>query len=961
MEPDDFKIQIKQKFSALDPGVKVRWDLALNYPATIRGKLSLPSNEEPEKIVKRFLQVNSELFKLKEPEKELKFNSLKTDSKRNSRFYFHQIAEDIPVWGGYIAVTINPEGIVTGFEAKYHTDFKVEMPKGITSTKKEERKERKLIPPRDAISVAKEHSGGVPQGKPFLVIYPFENAYHLAYHVEMLGSEGENPADWIYFIDAYTGKIMRRFNAINFAEMVNGSGIGINLNETAASPVHDFRVFHDDDNNYYLRNTEITPEIRICDIAGGGLHNNYAGRDDLSMDTDTQWNDSNNPSRVDNQRTEAEGYWSMHRVVDYFTRDIVVNGIHLFNRNGWDNAGNDWRVVVHYQKYAGTNYTSSFFSRNPTYGHRVYHGDGDGITRTYKAALDVNGHEWTHGVQFSEIPPPVPGAYGGFNSDLVDPISIGEASCDIIGCTIDAGWHIRREFEAEIFFTGALRSLENPPLYGGSDHMNAVADGAGHGWRMDISHYYENSTILSHAFYLMAMGGRHPTGVAGYEEISVIGQGVDFAENLVYRYLVFHAAANDTVQDFRDKVILSCNDLYPGDTCREWCVKRAFDAVGLYDDAIGGVTPIPAGINLHITPWGARNGQAPYWQSPDVYCLDESDIIVEPKKNKVNRLVAVVRNIGSTDANNASVNFYYSPFGFGYRHEDFKFIGSAVIDVPADGTDIAAEVDWDLTDLTDTFGGEWPHPVGDFDHFCIRVEIIHPGEVYTCDNECQHNFTNVGTEELPDGDGDGVWKFLIANPYPEPVWMMIHVQSNLPSSMKYGIKVFGDDKIKIEDMPTKPDYLPENVYPVPLAAKQKKVAELRVFIPRQTALRLAKAPGGRKNLTSISLSATIKNVGVGGIEVGFFGKDLWNIPRFKPVVPGILYPTIEGKVYSLSYNDRGEFIGFTLRLIDRKLKYFESMSESLEERLNEARSESRFVMIRLDQKGKIDHILINGR
>jgi len=70
MEPDDFKIQIKQKFSALDPGVKVRWDLALNYPATIRGKLSLPSNEEPEKIVKRFFQVNSDLFTLKEPEKE---------------------------------------------------------------------------------------------------------------------------------------------------------------------------------------------------------------------------------------------------------------------------------------------------------------------------------------------------------------------------------------------------------------------------------------------------------------------------------------------------------------------------------------------------------------------------------------------------------------------------------------------------------------------------------------------------------------------------------------------------------------------------------------------------------------------------------------------------------------------------------------------------------------------------
>lgn len=968
MQSNEYATQIKRTFAAIDPKVKVRWNHALNYPAAIRGKLTPPSAEKPEEVSKLFLQVHKELFKIREPQQQLKLDRVKTDSAGNSRCYFHQLVEGIPVWGGYVAVLTDSDGIVTALEAKYHAELDIKMPGEIRETLTHAEYEKKLISPKKAIAIAEKHSGGKQQGEPFLVVYPHQNAYYLAFHVQVDGTDGEHPAEWVYFIDAYSGNVINRYNAISFAEMVDGSGVGINLDETAASPERSFRVYHDDDGNYYLRNTEYSPEIKVYDIAGGGLHNSYAGRDDLSMDTDGDWDDYNNPSRVDNQRPETEGYWSMHRVVDYFTRDKVVNGIHLFDRNGWDNAGGDWRVVVHNRRDAGSNYTASFWLPDTTYGLRVYHGDADGTDVTYKAALDVNTHEWTHAVQHAEIAAPAPGGNSGFDRNSATGVALAEATCDILGCSIDAGWHMRPEFEADIYFTGALRSLVNPPIYGDptygncSDHMEAAADGAGNGWRYSTNWRigYRNCTILSHALYMMAMGGSHPTSVAGYEEISVIGQGVGFVENIVYRYLVHHAAALDTPDDFRDKIIQSCLDLYPGDTCKEWCVKRAFDAVGLYDDTIGGVTALPAGVNLNITPWGAKNGRTPYWQSPDVYCLDESDTVVEPKKNQVNRLIAVVRNLGSTASNDTTVNFYFSPFGMGYRHEDFKFIGSDTIDVPADGSEVAAEVSWDLTDLSDDFGGVWPYPVEDFDHFCVRVEVVHPDEVYSCDNQCQHNFTNVDT--VPDEDGDGVWKFLIANPYPRPVWALIHAQSTLPASMKYGLRFFGDEQIPMEEMPEKPHHLQKNVHLVPLAAKQKRVAELRIFIPRKEALRLAKRPGGRENLKSMSLAMTIGDTELGGIEVGFFGKDLWNIPKKKPEVPAVPERIgIEGKVYSLSYNDRGEFIGFTLRLVDGTKRYFESISERLEERLNEARSEDRFVAVQLNKLGKVTTIVIDGR
>ena len=732
------------------------------------------------------------------------------------------------------------------------------------------------------------------------------------------------------------------------------------MHEIAASPDRNFRVFHDDDSNYYLRNIDYIPEIRLCDIAGGGDHNGFAGRDNLSMDSDGQWDDSNNASRVDNQRPEAEGYWALHRIVNFFTRDKVVNGFHLFNRNGWNDAGGEWRMVVHYRKYANKDYTVSMWSRNSTYGSRVYHGDGDGTIVTYKAALDASSHEWTHGVQYAEIPAPSPGGTSGFDSNLPAPFAIKEATADTIGCIIDDGWHMREEFEASIYFTGSLRNIKNPPVNGNSDHMDSAADGAGNGWRDNVVNGYENSTILSHAFYMMAMGGLHPVGIPGYEEISVFGEGVDFVENIIYRYLTQYATSQDTLQDFRDKIIQSCLDLYPGNTCKEWCVRRAFDAVGLYDESVGGVTALPAGVNLNITPWGAVSGKGPDWQSPDVYCLDGSNAIVDPQKNQINRLIAVVRYNGTTAANGTLVNFSFSPYGMGYHHEDFKFIGSDTIDVPADGSDVIAEVSWDLSDLTDDFGGVWPSPIDNFDHFCIRVEVVHPNEVYPCDNNCRHNFTNVGT--VPDNDTDGIWKFLVANPLSEPVWAMIHFRSNLPDSMYYHLRLFGEEKIPIRNMPDKPINLSKNVYLVPLAPRQKRVAELKIFIPRREALQLAKGRGGWENLKSLSLGVTINNVVYGGIEVGFFGKNLWNIPENKQDVRVIPQPTgFEGKVHSLSYNDRGEFIGFTLRFRDDNRRYFKCISERVEERLNKARAEDRFVALYLNSSEMIETIEIDGK
>jgi len=163
-----------------------------------------------------------------------------------------------------------------------------------------------------------------------------------------------------------------------------------------------------------------------------------------------------------------------------------------------------------------------------------------------------------------------------------------------------------------------------------------------------------------------------------------------------------------------------------------------------------------------ITPWGARTGSAPYWQSPDIYVKDAADAIADPIKGQVNRMFANISNVGDVDAVGVDITFSFKPYGAGTSGNAEKVIGTVTVDVPVSPPSTEVEIPWDLTDLTDTNGGLWPLPLGDFDHFCVIVRIEHVDDVDPCNNEAQNNFGNVGTADL--GDGDGVSRFVIGNP-----------------------------------------------------------------------------------------------------------------------------------------------------------------------------------------------------
>jgi len=173
----------------------------------------------------------------------------------------------------------------------------------------------------------------------------------------------------------------------------------------------------------------------------------------------------------------------------------------------------------------------------------------------------------------------------------------------------------------------------------------------------------------------------------------------------------------------------------------------------------------------HITPWKDTTPIEtgfpdfwPGWTSPDIF-VDNTGSRIEatstaphttgPFKywtlvnmpgeptlgSATNRLFVVVKNTGPAGGT-VQVTVGFTPFGVVggvWTQFHYKMISQFSITLPSSGTPSSeqqTEVQWDLSDLTDTNGGLWPLPLGAFNHFCVLVQLS-PG------NGTQSNFSNV--------------------------------------------------------------------------------------------------------------------------------------------------------------------------------------------------------------------------
>ncbi len=259
-------------------------------------------------------------------------------------------------------------------------------------------------------------------------------------------------------------------------------------------------------------------------------------------------------------------------------KDVVVNEAYdglgatfdlfwdIFHRNSIDNAGMDLIATVHYRN----KYDNAFWN-----GNQMVFGDGDGsIFNRFTIAIDVIGHELTHGVT---------GETAGLEY-MNQPGALNESVSDVFGSMVkqysqnpkqtsaQADWLIGAGLLTPDIKGIALRSMKAPgtayddPVLGGKDPQPAHMDNYDK-TNSDNGGVHINSGIPNHAFYLaaIALGGYswEKAGRIWYEtlidsRLSSTAQFSDFASlTVVNASRIFGDAERDTVLNAWQQVGIS--------------------------------------------------------------------------------------------------------------------------------------------------------------------------------------------------------------------------------------------------------------------------------------------------------------------------------------------------------------------------------------------------------------------
>ncbi|CAM5256571.1 Neutral metalloproteinase OS=Streptomyces tendae OX=1932 GN=GUR47_09755 PE=3 SV=1 [Streptomyces tendae] len=234
-----------------------------------------------------------------------------------------------------------------------------------------------------------------------------------------------------------------------------------------------------------------------------------------------------------------------------------------YRRSSVDGAGLPLTATVHYDR----EYNNAFWN-----GEQMVFGDGDGeIFLDFTVALDVIGHELTHGVT----------QYTANLTYYGQPGALNESVSDVFGSLVkqyaqgqtaaEADWLIGAGLLAPRVTGEALRSMKAPgTAYDddvlGKDPQPATMDGFVRTGR-DNGGVHINSGIPNHAFYLLATAlGGHAWERAGQIWYDVLTGG-ELAEDALFT-------------DFATLTLKAARERY-GDADELEAVRKAWEQVGV--------------------------------------------------------------------------------------------------------------------------------------------------------------------------------------------------------------------------------------------------------------------------------------------------------------------------------------------------------------------------------------------
>jgi Zn-dependent metalloprotease len=477
----------------------------------------------------------------------------------------------VKVWGGQAITHADARGAQTALTNALAPNLRLEVTPNLTA--------------QEALAVA--HGSMAPSGSyarpptAELVVYP-ESALrpafagstnaedftvervrtHLAYHLhlELQNGAPETRHD-DFLVDAHTGAILKAWSSL--------------LTLTAGKPV------------ITTGNSQYSGEVKLGSLAMPcGFILSDPTRSNLStrnMDGRTSgvgtlyvspvpyWGDGQNyeaalGSHSENGQTAAvDAHYGLQTAWDFYKN--------ILGRNGIDGKGRTPYNLVHY----ATGYDNAFWS---DLCFCMTYGDGNAFKSL--TAMDVVGHEISHGLCHATADLGYLGETGGLN----------EANSDIFGAMIgfyasgamgkgshipEAGgrWSIGHDLQTPIF-PHPLRYMKKPSLDGFSPDAWSPA--------LDAMDVHFSSGPMNRAFYFLSQGAscnKKEDAYSPYLPKGMTGIGNDKALRIWWRNLSTHLTPASRYVDARNGAVRSAQELYGKASPEVTAVRKAFKAINV--------------------------------------------------------------------------------------------------------------------------------------------------------------------------------------------------------------------------------------------------------------------------------------------------------------------------------------------------------------------------------------------
>lgn len=361
--------------------------------------------------------------------------------------------------------------------------------------------------------------------------------FRLAYHFDIYAAKPLGRKE--VWIDAQTGEVLFTNNEIHDANEVGTA-------QTLYSGTQSITTDKVSANNYRLSETNRA--------GGANIHTynmnhgtNYNNRQDITNSNNTSWSNE----------AGLDAHWGAEQVIDFYWQK--------FNRNSLDGNGMTINSYVHYDN----GLQNAFWD-----GYEMSYGDGSGNNQPF-TALDITGHEMTHGVVQHTSGFTGSGEAGALN----------ESFADCFGNTVEhfakpssANWGIGED----LFPPSGIRNMANPRSQGKPDTY------LGSYWNNGGGDVHYRACPHDYYYYLVVEGGSGTNHLTNPDTYNVTGIGWDKAIRIAYRSLSVYLTPNTTYSDARAGAIQSAIDLYGACSQAVITVTNAYYAIGVGNQYSGG-------------------------------------------------------------------------------------------------------------------------------------------------------------------------------------------------------------------------------------------------------------------------------------------------------------------------------------------------------------------------------------